>query len=386
MKDIIVITGATGGMGAHLAKNISNKDIILLAGRNKEKLDDLKKELLAKKIKAETIICDMKKSSDIKKLANKTKDLGHFKIMVHTAGISEHMGTTEDILNTNLIGTKLLMDEFYKIADDSIFINIASMSGHVIDLENKTNDILLNPLDEDFFNKINPYLKKDGGKAYSLSKKGVILLSEAEAKKWSTKNSRIISVSPGAIKTALALKEEEHHPEMTHMINNSPIPRYGDVKEVTDLVKFLISDKAKFITGADFLIDGGATSYLKSFMNKKEDIFPTIITAFILYLFSFMFFPLIFQYFYTDNYLQVIQDSLVFFVNPGIVILITMYLSKEKLNIYLILMPFIIGIISNIFIYNSFNIINSMFYSIIALLISFLVKCYIKEDKLKQKK
>lgn len=262
MKKVCVITGATGGMGEDIARNIKDHDLLLLVDLDQEKLDKLKKELTGKKIAAETMVCDISNKDNIKSLVTKTKELGKFKTLIHTAGVSESMQNSEMILKINLIGTKMLMDYFYEIAEDSLIINIASMTGRLVPDSFLYNKTLSDPLNSKFLKKMKPFIKKPTN-AYAFSKKGMIMLVEQEVGKWAQKKSRIISVSPGAIDTPLSRLESEGNPAVEMLIKNTPIPRYGTPKEITDLINFLCSKEAEFINGTDILIDGGITSHMK---------------------------------------------------------------------------------------------------------------------------
>ena len=262
MKDIYVITGATGGMGEDIALNINPKGINILVDLDDKKLKKLSDELKKKKIESITFKCDITDQSRINELVELVKETGHFKALIHTAGISGHMGTANRILDVNLAGTALLTNAFYEIADNSIIILISSMSGRLVPDSFLYDKALSNPLDPNLYRKIKLFAGKPDN-AYAFSKKGVHMLVEREVGKWAFKNSRIISVSPGAIETDLALLEAENNPAVNIMIKHSPISRFGTVQEVTAMVKYLCSDDANFITGADFLIDGGATSHMK---------------------------------------------------------------------------------------------------------------------------
>ena len=382
MKDVYVITGATGGMGSDIAKKITKKGTVVLADIDAKKLTKLKTELTKSKIKAKTIVCDISRKDDIDQLVGLVKDLGNFKVMVHTAGVSESMKNANNILKINLVGTKLLMDAFYEIANDSIFINIASMTGHMVPDSFLYNKLLTNPTQKGFLRKMSIFTSNKPTNAYAFSKKGMILLTEKEVGKWAKKNSRILSISPGAIKTPLSLLEAKSNPAVDFMVSNTPIPRFGEVEEITDLVNFLISKKATFINGADILIDGGITSHIayNDIFGLKKDKIP-VITPFVLYIIAFLIFPLIFELFYRNWDLLAIKQSIQFFVSPAVVVLITGYLNKSKVSPLLIVLPFAVSLFSNLLVYQSPNWLLSVFYSVVALAVSWAISLYNKYKK-----
>ncbi len=100
---------------------------------------------------------------------------------------------------------------------------------------------------------------------YNFAKRGVQLLTQKNANKWGQKRARIVSVSPGVIETPMALKAAEEHPERMEMIKKAtPLQRNGKPEDIADVVHFLVSDKARFITGTDILVDGGVMLNIKT--------------------------------------------------------------------------------------------------------------------------
>ena len=261
MKDVYVITGATGGMGLDIAKNLDKKGILLLADLYEDNLIKLKKQLDTKGIKSEIMPCNIADEKQIKALVAKAASLGNFKALIHTAGISGSMADAETIMRVNLIGTQLLMNNFYKIADNSVVINFSSMAGHMIPDMFFYNNILLRPLSINFLSKIKKFHKNNPGHAYAFSKKGVIMISAKEATKWGKKNSRIMSLSPGTFETPMAALEEKTNKSMKIMLNKTPVKRAGNPREITNLVKLLLD--CEYINGVDILIDGGITAAMR---------------------------------------------------------------------------------------------------------------------------
>ena len=81
--------------------------------------------------------------------------------------------------------------------------------------------------------------------------------------RYGQKGARIVSVSPGIIMTPMAQKAAEEHPErMQKMKEMTPLRRNGQPEDIADVVKFLLSGDARFITGTDILVDGGMLTQL----------------------------------------------------------------------------------------------------------------------------
>jgi Dehydrogenases with different specificities (related to short-chain alcohol dehydrogenases) len=375
MKDVYVITGAAGGMGADIASKITKSGILLLSDINKNKLKEIEKKLKEKNIEAYSMHCDVSDELSIKKLAERAKTLGKFKALIHTAGISGVMGTVEEIFTVNLIGTKLLMDEFYKISDKSIIINIASIAGHMVPDSGLYNDILVNPLSNNFMSNMKLIAGGKTEAAYALSKKGVIMITEREVARWAKKNSRIVSVSPGAFDTDMVVKEKAESDAIDFMVENTPIPRVGHPREITELIKYLLDEKSEFINGTDIVIDGGITGHMKynDIFGLKENKIPKLLITG-LYTFIFLFAPLVLRMYVTEEFFtNFLTVSLVLYY-PLILVLITGCFSKRKMSPTLILIPTIIFIINALKFFTIVEFIYLPIYMGIVLLTNFAVK------------
>ena len=85
---------------------------------------------------------------------------------------------------------------------------------------------------------------------------------------WSKKHSRILSITPGGITTPMVeLEMKKNSDAINQLIAVTPMKRMGLPSDIVNLVDFLISDKASFITGIDILIDGGATEVFKKYQS-----------------------------------------------------------------------------------------------------------------------
>ncbi len=263
MKDLIVITGATGGMGYEAALHFSKNAKLLLLDIDEAKLEHVAAEIGNH---AQYQKFDITDNNDIQNIIGWIKKEGGFKHLLHFAGVSESMSNSELIYKINLIGSKLLMDALYDhILPGGVIINTSSITAHTTPLLEGVADLVKNPLDENFLDKILK-LTDNTGQAYGWSKYGIMEISKQEGMKWGKKSARIISISPGAIKTPMVAKEMEKNADaINQVISMTPAGRIGETEDIVNLVDFLISDKAGFITGVDILIDGGVTEVFKSF-------------------------------------------------------------------------------------------------------------------------
>jgi NAD(P)-dependent dehydrogenase (short-subunit alcohol dehydrogenase family) len=186
--------------------------------------------------------------------------------LIHTAGVSPTQASPEMILKVDLYGTAIVLEEFGKIiAKGGTGVVIASQSGHRLEplsiAQNKelattpTEELLQLPM-------LQLHQVKDSLHAYQLSKRGNSLRVMAEAVNWGKRGARINTISPGIIITPLA-KEELNGPRgdgYKRMIAISAAGRAGTPDEVANVATLLMGQDGGFITGSDFLIDGGVTA------------------------------------------------------------------------------------------------------------------------------
>ena len=104
---------------------------------------------------------------------------------------------------------------------------------------------------------------------YATSKAGVEMMTKTMALELAKNNIRVNLVAPGAIQTDMNLELKENKAELEKVLKQIPIGRIGSPEEVASVVEFLASDKASYVTGASFFVDGGMTLY-PSFATTPE--------------------------------------------------------------------------------------------------------------------
>lgn len=186
--------------------------------------------------------------------------------MIHAAGVSPSQASPATILKVDLYGTALVLETFGNvIASGGAGVVIASQSGHRLPpLSIEQNEALATTPVEDLLHL--PFLQlaevKDSLHAYQLSKRGNSLRVMAEAVRWGKRGARVNTISPGIIMTPLA-RDELTGPRgegYRRMIEVSAAGRAGTPDEVATVAALLMSAEGSFITGSDFLMDGGVTS------------------------------------------------------------------------------------------------------------------------------
>ena len=186
--------------------------------------------------------------------------------MIHAAGVSPSQATPEVILAVDLYGTALVLEEFGNvIAPGGSCVIIASQSGHRLGALTAQQDAALatTPADELLtLPMLQPDNVTDPLHAYQLAKRGNSLRVMAEAVRWGKRRARVNTISPGIIITPLA-RDELTGPRgegYRRMIELCPAGRAGTPDEVGTVGALLMGPDGAFITGSDFLMDGGVTA------------------------------------------------------------------------------------------------------------------------------
>ena len=279
MKYVVVLIGA-GSIGVAIARRVSYGKHLVVADLKLEHAEQIAKELNNAGFETSAIGADLSSRESILALINHAKQFGNIKNLINVAGVSPSQAPIEAILKVDLYGTAVLMEEFGKvIAEGGSAVIISSQSGHRLGaLTQEENELLALTPTEELLNLDMLKNIKNTLEAYQYSKRCNVLRVASEAVKWGKKNARINSISPGIIITPLA-NDELNGPRGANykkMLDLCPSHRAGTPDEVGDLAAYLMSDKAGFITGADFLIDGGTTAsywygdlqYMRNSMGK----------------------------------------------------------------------------------------------------------------------
>jgi NAD(P)-dependent dehydrogenase (short-subunit alcohol dehydrogenase family) len=192
--------------------------------------------------------------------------LGEVTGIIHAAGVSPSQASPETILKVDLYGTALVLEEFGNvIARGGSGVVIASQSGHRLPgLSAEQNKLLATTPVEDLLAlpMLQPDQVKDPLHAYQVSKRGNSLRVMAEAVRWGKRGARINTISPGIIITPLA-NDELKGPRgagYKRMMDLCPAGRAGTPDEVGIVGALLMGPDGAFITGSDFLMDGGVTA------------------------------------------------------------------------------------------------------------------------------
>ena len=265
MQKVIVVIGP-GSIGQAIARRVGAGKHLLVADLRQENADAAAKTLSEAGFEVTTTAVDISSRASIEGVVAKATSIGEVHGLIHAAGVSPSQASPDTILKVDLYGTAVILEEFGKvIAEGGSGVVIASQSGHRLpSLSTDDNKALATTPVEDLLKL--PLLQldqvKDSLHAYQLSKRGNALRVMFEAVRWGKRGARVNTISPGIIITPLA-KDELSGPRgegYRRMIDGCPTKRAGTPDEVANVAALLMGPDGGFITGSDFLMDGGVTA------------------------------------------------------------------------------------------------------------------------------
>lgn len=241
MSKVALITGAARGIGKEIAITLAEAgfDIALNYRTKTDELVDLKNRIEENKVKCLLVQGDVSKFEDTERITKETIDeFGKIDVLVNNAGITKDtlllrmkQEDFTNVIDVNLVGTfnmtKNVAGYMMKARQGKI-INVSSVVG----------------------------VSGNAGQAnYSASKAGIIGFTKSLAKELASRNILVNAVAPGFIGTDMTnvLKEDVKD----KILEQIPLNRIGNAKEVANVIKFLASDESSYITGQVINIDGG---------------------------------------------------------------------------------------------------------------------------------
>lgn len=265
MKEVGVVIGP-GAIGLAIARRVGAGKHLVLADLHQHNADAAAKTLIEAGFDVTATTVDIASRPSVQSLVALAASLGPVTRMIHAAGVSPTQAPSAAILQVDLYGTAVVLEEFGKvIAAGGSGVVIASQSGHRLRALSPEEDraLALTPAEELLaLPLLAPDQVTDPLHAYQLSKRGNALRVMAEAVRWGERGARINTISPGIIFTPLAQDEfaGPRGPGYRRMIEVSAAGRVGTAAEVATVAALLMGPDGGFITGSDFLMDGGVTA------------------------------------------------------------------------------------------------------------------------------
>ena len=265
MESVIVLVGA-GQIGQAIARRVGIGKHVVLADRSEANAKAAADIMSNAGYVVSVATVDVASREAVQGLVATASGIGEITGLIHVAGVSPSQAALETVLRVDLYGTAVVLEEFGRvIARGGSGVVISSQSGHRLPAltaeQNKAlaqtpaDDLLALPF-------LEPDQVKDSLHAYQLSKRGNALRVMAESVRWGRRGARINTISPGIIMTPLA-KDELNGPRgegYRRMIQGSVAKRAGTPDEVAAVGALLMGPDGGFITGSDFLMDGGVTA------------------------------------------------------------------------------------------------------------------------------
>ena len=265
MKNVMLLTGA-GQIGMAIARRVGYGMKIVIGDKRRENAEAIADTMNKAGFTTVPVEMDLSSRASILALIDSAQQYGEISMLVNAAGVSPSQASIETILKVDLYGTAVLLEEVGKvISKGGVGVIVSCQSGHRMPaLGIELDEQLATAPTEELLTleALQPQNIRDTLHAYQMAKRCNVKRVMAEAVKWGNRGARINSISPGIIVTPLAL-DDFNGPRgdfYRNMFAKCPAGRPGTADEVANVAELLMSDRGAFITGADFLIDGGATA------------------------------------------------------------------------------------------------------------------------------
>ena len=264
-NEVVLWTGA-GQIGMAIARRVGYGKKILVGDKSIDNAEAIAKIMNEAGFDVEPHEMDLSDRESILGMIARAQELGQITALINAAGVSPSQAPIEAILKVDLYGTAVLLEEVGKvIAPGGVGVTISSQSGkRMPQLTPEEDRQLATTSAEQLLSLplLQPENVRDTLHAYQLAKRCNEKRVMFEACRWGEKGARINSISPGIIVTPLAI-DEFNGPRgdfYKNMFAKCPAGRPGTADEIGALAELIMGPQGAFISGSDFLIDGGATA------------------------------------------------------------------------------------------------------------------------------
>jgi NAD(P)-dependent dehydrogenase (short-subunit alcohol dehydrogenase family) len=266
MKQKVMLWAGAGQIGMAIARRTGFGKKIIVGDKSKTNAEITAKIMNEAGFDVVPVEMDLSSRESIQSMIAEGEKYGDITDMVIAAGVSPSQAPVETILNVDLYGSAVMMEEVGKvIADGGSGIMISSQSGFRMPALTAEEDeqLATTPTEELLgLDILQPENIKDTLHAYQLAKRCNEKRVMAQAVEWGKRGARLNDIAPGIIVTPLAI-DEFNGPRgdfYKNMFANCPAGRPGTADEVANVAELLMSERGAFITGSTILIDGGATA------------------------------------------------------------------------------------------------------------------------------
>src|SRR6476660_845249 len=248
---VAVVTGSSKGIGKAIALSFAKSNeysAVVINSRKAEEAQEVSEELKKLGCKSIAIEADVSKEGECIKLIEETvKEFGRIDVLVNNAGIQDDLPLTE-----------INLDEWYKIIGVDLtgpFICSREAVKVMKRQHNPKGGCIIN------ISSVHQAIPKPHYIPYATSKAGIEMMTKTMALEFAHDNIRANLVAPGAIETDMNRELKEDTKKLEEVIKKIPVGRIGTPQEVANVVEFLASEKASYVTGTTFYVDGGMTLY-----------------------------------------------------------------------------------------------------------------------------
>jgi glucose 1-dehydrogenase len=260
-RKIAIVTGSSKGIGKAIAIAFANSKQYSGIVVNARKINEA--QIVSNQIK--TLNCDSiaieadvsKENDCVRLIEQTTKEYGRIDVLVNNAGVQEDLPFTETSI-----------DEWYKILGVDLtgpFICSREAVKVMKKQQSPTGGCIIN------ISSVHQAIPKPHYIPYATSKAGIEMMTKTMALELAKDNIRANVVAPGAIETDMNKDLKDNKDELNKVLKRIPIGRVGQAEEVANVVEFLASDKASYVTGTTFFVDGGMTLYPSFGIDPEHD-------------------------------------------------------------------------------------------------------------------
>jgi glucose 1-dehydrogenase len=250
-KKVAIVTGSSKGIGKAIAFAFAKSkeySAVVINSRKVEEAQQVSKEIKRLGCNSIAIEADVSNERDCTRLVRETvKRFGRIDVLVNNAGIQEDLPLTE-----------INLEEWYKIIGVDLtgpFICSREAVKHMKIQRNPKGGCIIN------ISSVHQAIPKPHYVPYATSKAGIEMMTKTMALELAKDNIRANIVAPGAIDTDMNIDLRENKAELESVLKRIPLGRVANADEVANVVEFLASDKASYVTGASYFVDGGMTLY-----------------------------------------------------------------------------------------------------------------------------